>query len=81
MRNQNTNSIITALKTNFPAIFSIILETIKLDNSQKYDTNFENGCYKFKNVLNELSFYLIETPFHTFANRADPDQAALVRAA
>ena len=28
-----------------------------------------------------LTFYLIETPFNTFANRADPDQAALVRAA
>ena len=25
--------------------------------------------------------YLIETPFKTFANREDPDQAALVRAA
>ena len=28
-----------------------------------------------------LTFYLIETPFNTFAKRADPDQAALVRAA
>ena len=28
-----------------------------------------------------LTLYLIETPFNTFANRADPDQAALVRAA
>ena len=25
-----------------------------------------------------LTLYLIETPFNTFANRADPDQAALV---
>ena len=25
-----------------------------------------------------LTFYLIEVPFNTFANRADPDQAALV---
>ena len=24
-----------------------------------------------------LTLYLIETPFNTFANRADPDQAAL----
>ena len=30
---------------------------------------------------NELTIYLIETPFNAFANRADPDQAALVRAA
>ena len=28
-----------------------------------------------------FTLYLIETPFSTFANRADPDQAALVRAA
>ena len=28
-----------------------------------------------------LTLYHIETPFNTFANRADPDQAALIRAA
>ena len=28
-----------------------------------------------------LTLYLIETPFNAFANRADPDQAASVRAA
>ena len=28
-----------------------------------------------------LSLHLIETPFNTFANREDPDQAALLRAA
>ena len=28
-----------------------------------------------------LTLYLIETPFNTFANRADTDQAALTRAA
>ena len=28
-----------------------------------------------------LTLYLIETPFNAFENRADPDQAALVRAA
>ena len=26
----------------------------------------------------ELTLHLIEMPFNTFANRADPDQAALV---
>ena len=31
--------------------------------------------------LYPLTLYLIETPFNTFAKRADPDQAALVRAA
>ena len=38
----------------------------------------------FKAILvdrNSLTFYLIETPFNTFVNRADPDQAALARAA
>ena len=28
-----------------------------------------------------LTHYLIEAPFDTFANRADPDQAAIIRAA
>ena len=28
-----------------------------------------------------LALYLIETPCNSFANREDPDQAALVRAA
>ena len=28
-----------------------------------------------------LTVYIIDTPFNTFANGADPDQAALVRAA
>ena len=29
----------------------------------------------------DLTLHLIEEPFNSFANRADPDQAALVRAA
>ena len=32
-------------------------------------------------LVKHLTLYLIETPFDAFANRADPDQAALVRAA
>ena len=32
-------------------------------------------------VCEELTLYPIETPFSAFANRANPDQAALVRAA
>ena len=34
-----------------------------------------------KQTQYNLTLYLIETPFNAFANRADPDQAALVRAA
>ena len=34
-----------------------------------------------KHLKSEWTLYLIETPFNTFANRADPDHAALVRAA
>ena len=29
----------------------------------------------------QLTLYIIEKPFNSFANRADPDQAALTRAA
>ena len=33
-------------------------------------------------VMNiSLTFYIIETPFNTFLNREEPDQAAFVRAA
>ena len=32
-------------------------------------------------IYTGLILFLIETPFNFFANRADPDQAALVRAA
>ena len=31
--------------------------------------------------MDDLTLYFIWMPFYTFANRADPDQAALVRAA
>ena len=34
-----------------------------------------------KHVRQIITLYLIETPFNTFANRADLDQTALVRAA
>ena len=38
----------------------------------------EKLCHDCKT---ELTLYLIDMPFNAFANRADPDQAALVRAA
>ena len=31
--------------------------------------------------MDQLFIYLIETPFNTFENRVDPDQASLERAA
>ena len=34
-----------------------------------------------QNVSISLTVHLTETPFYTFENRVDPDQAALVRAA
>ena len=36
---------------------------------------------KLRLARKEITFYIIETPFDTFANRADQDQVALVRAA
>ena len=32
-------------------------------------------------AYDELTLYLIETPFNAFANKADPDQEAFIRAA
>ena len=48
--------------------------------------NMYNGltcnCIKFYGKFHRsLKLIVIEMPFNTFANRADPDQAALVRAA
>ena len=48
----------------------------KLSNYRIIHANF---IHEYGVNFNEL--YLIETPFNAFANRADPDQAALVRAA
>ena len=47
-----------------------------------------HGCHVWISEQNHLSIlslhvaltlYLIETPFNSFANRVDPDQAALLR--
>ena len=40
-------------------------------------------CLYSDKMMSMLTFrnYFIEKPFNTFVNRADPDQAALVRAA
>ena len=46
----------------------------QLDNIERMvimiETHFENNSF--------LTLYLIETPFNTFASRADSDQAGLV---
>ena len=39
---------------------------------------FTGPQYEYPSIL---TLYLIETPFNEIANRADPDQAAIVRAA
>ena len=40
-----------------------------------------NYSLLFYLVEQKLILYLIEMPFNNFANRVDPDQAALIRAA
>ena len=73
-------------------IFLYIL--CKIPWSPKMTMLYPNLCYNevyYKRTvlyaIRDLShcwvstLYLIETPFNTFANKADPDQAALVRAA
>ena len=44
-------------------------------------TIFMLGCPRTMCTKLLLTLHLIEMPFDAFANRADPDQAALVRAA
>ena len=43
----------------------------------KFHENRGPVTHFFFKLIN-LTLYLIETPFNTFANRADPDQTALV---
>ena len=51
------------------------LKRVKLEDQQVKLQWCLINCY-----FNSLTPYLIETPFNTFAKRADPDQVALVRA-
>ena len=53
--------------------FQTIDETLEADALVK--------TLKTKRTRKKKEVSEIETPFNTFANRADPDQAALVRAA
>ena len=60
------------------------------DRLYSYTISIENSCassyiifktHTLASMNIELTLFPIETPFNTFANRADPDQAALTRAA
>ena len=62
-------------KTDFLATRPILLQT-KAQKVMKYEFIKNN-----KFPLSLLTLYLIDTSFDDFANRADPDQAALIRAA
>ena len=42
---------------------------------------FSSKLSSYAVMFDNLTLYLIEMPFNNFATRADPDQAALVRAA
>ena len=46
-----------------------------------YANKWPSEYHSFSYEVICLNLYLIETPFNAFANRAGPDQAALVRAA
>ena len=62
-------------KTDFLATRPSLLQT-KAQKVMKYEFIKNN-----KFPLSLLTLYLIDTYFDDFANRADPDQAALIRAA
>ena len=47
--------------------------------SQVLPLSNQMSSYKIKCI--RISLYVIEMPFSTLANREDPDQAALIRAA
>ena len=45
------------------------------------DSPIQICTIKMGYFIYNLTLYLIEMPFNAFANKADPDQVALVRAA
>ena len=65
---------------NFPQLFLQMSSVIRYINDNFFFfLKMHAQLFSRSHSLNLLT--LIETPFNTFANRADPDQAALVRAA
>ena len=46
-----------------------------------HDVALPVEAWVYQSLLSYLTHYLEERPFNIFANRADPDQAALVKAA
>ena len=56
-----------------------ISQHIKGTRRKRFKNKDALTCYIYSNE--SLTLHLIEMPFNGFANRADPDQAALVRAA
>ena len=65
-------------------VFFVTFPYVVLSQVWYLIVSIPNVCllsYLFANYMLVLILYLIEMPFNTFANRADPDQAALVRAA
>ena len=68
------------------ADWSYILNKAKNVPSLKTSDRDDRKCHNHRSQTNPwhheedtLTLYLIETPFDVFANRADPDQAALIR--
>ena len=60
--------------------FEMMLMKIRIFLQKPAKLSPEGNCPS-KRIKVWLTLYLIETPLTTFANRADPDKAALVRAA
>ena len=73
---------VTDCTTQPSKCYNEIMEKLALENQQITFVPLFDGAYaapkRHNNIILALS--LIQTPFNALANRADPDQAALVRA-
>ena len=60
-----------------------LISTLLAQIFQNSLPSFENNVHvdQDQRAPDDLTLYPIEAPFDAFANRADPDQAALIRAA
>ena len=73
-----TINITPTIVINTPIKYVLDLEA-RTDDPKSSRVSGGAGCKK--HTQNVLTLYLIQRPFNAFANRADQDQAALVRAA
>ena len=84
MQNIMSKKIFTILRRKKCVYLNICICYSGIDNTMipvMLEPGTSRSPVELLNTELHFNLYVIETPFNTFAYRADPDQAALVRAA